>query len=98
PWQALQAHRARIAPRHLRDLFAEDPDRFARFSLSLPGMLADFSKNLVTDETLHHLVALARESGLEDLRADLFGGQRINTTENRAVLHMALRATAADSF
>ena len=97
-WQALIAHHAQLAPLHLRDLFAQDPDRFKKFSLSLPGMLVDFSKNMITDETLHHLTALARDTGLEDARARFFSGEKINITEQRAVAHMALRAGKADTF
>jgi glucose-6-phosphate isomerase len=93
-WAALARHHAAIAPLHLRDLFAADPSRFPRFSLRLDDFLLDYSKNRITRETLDLLLALARRRGLEAWRDALFTGQRINTTENRAVLHVALRNRA----
>ena len=96
--QALEAHYAQIAPLHIKDMFAEDAARFEKMSLQLPGMLADFSKNLMTDETLKLLVQFAKERGIDDARLRFFGGEKINNTENRAVLHMALRADADDVF
>lgn len=98
PLKALEAHYAQIAPLHIKDLFAEDEARFDKMSLQLPGMLADFSKNLMTDETLKLLVQFAKEAGIPDARLRFFGGEKINNTENRAVLHMALRADAGDIF
>ena len=89
-WQALEAH-ARQKP-DLKRLFPEDPARFENLSFTLPGLLADFSKNLITTETLDLLCALAEETGLEKSREAMFRGDKINTTENRAVLHTALRA------
>lgn len=91
-WKALHAHRSAIDKRSLRALFEADPQRFERFSLRLGDMLFDYSKNLVNEETMAHLFALARESGLEAKIAAMFGGERINFTEHRAVLHTALRA------
>jgi glucose-6-phosphate isomerase len=76
---------------HLRELFAAEPDRFARFSLRAGDLLLDYSKNRVTEETIGLLLDLAREGELEAWRARMFAGDRINTTENRAVLHVALR-------
>ncbi len=90
-FQALQAHHAQLAPLHLRELFADDPTRGERLALEAAGLYADLSKHRVTDETLDLLVALAEESGLVERRASMFRGDRINTTENRAVLHTALR-------
>ena len=90
-WRALDAHYPLIAARHMRDLFADDPDRFERFSLHACGMLLDYSKNRVTGETMHLLRALARESGLAQRRHGMFSGARINETEDRAVLHALLR-------
>ena len=91
-WQALVDHHAGIAKHHLRDLFAEDATRGTRMTLDAAGVYLDYSKNRVTDRTLKLLVALAEECGLPDKIAAMFRGDRINTTENRAVLHVALRA------
>jgi glucose-6-phosphate isomerase len=91
-WKALQAHHATLAPRHLRELFAEDPGRGERLTLEAAGIFLDYSKNRVTDETVALLVQLAKESGLRERIDAMFGGQRINVTEDRAVLHVALRA------
>jgi glucose-6-phosphate isomerase len=91
-WTALAAHHESIAPLHLRELFAEDPGRADRFSLEAAGILLDYSKNRVNAETLRLLVRLAEESGLRGRIAAMFGGEKINVTENRAVLHVALRA------
>jgi glucose-6-phosphate isomerase len=90
-WQALREHHQAIAGRHLRDLFQEDPKRFDKFSLELDGLLLDYSKNRITEETMRLLVALAREIGLEERIAALFRGEHLNTTEDRAALHVALR-------
>jgi glucose-6-phosphate isomerase len=90
-WQALQTHAAALSGQHLRDLFAADPDRFARLSFSFGPIRADYSKNRIMPETLGLLAELARVRGVEEGRADMFAGERINTTENRAVLHVALR-------
>lgn len=91
-WKALHAHRSIIEKRPLRALFDADPQRFERFSLRLNDMLFDYSKNLVSEETMAHLFALAREGGLEEKIAAMFAGEHINITEDRAVLHTALRA------
>jgi glucose-6-phosphate isomerase len=90
-FQALQTHHAAIAPRHLRELFAADPGRGERLALEAAGLYADLSKQRVTDETLDLLVALAEESGVTARRDAMFRGEHINTTEDRAVLHTALR-------
>ncbi len=91
-WQALQAHYADIKDRHLRDLFADDPDRGTRFTVEAAGVFLDYSKNRITAETVQLLVALAEECGLRDRIDAMFRGDRINVTENRPVLHVALRA------
>jgi glucose-6-phosphate isomerase len=91
-WKALSAHHERIRERHLRELFAEDPGRGERLTLEAAGVFLDYSKHRVTDETLRLLVALAEESGLRDRIDAMFRGDRINVTEDRAVLHVALRA------
>jgi glucose-6-phosphate isomerase len=90
-WRALERHAQAMATVHLRELFAGDPDRFARFSLRLDDLLLDYAKNRVTDETMGLLFDLARAAGLEDWRTRMFSGDRINVTEDRAVLHVALR-------
>jgi glucose-6-phosphate isomerase len=90
-WQALQRHAEAMASVHLRDLFADDPGRFARFSLRQGDLLLDYSKNRITAETLRLLQDLARQADLEGWRDRMFAGDRINSTEGRAVLHVALR-------
>ncbi len=90
-WSALQAHAAAQQNIHLRDLFKNDARRFERFSLSIDDLLIDFSKQRITEETLDLLIALAQQAGLEEARQAMFEGQRINSTEGRAVLHTALR-------
>ncbi len=93
-WQALINHQRELADVHMRDLFARDPQRFARFSLRLGDILFDYSKNRVTTETMTLLMDLARQARLADKIAAMFNGAKINTTENRAVLHVALRNRA----
>jgi glucose-6-phosphate isomerase len=90
-WQALGRHAGVMAPVHLRDLFADDPERFARFSLREGDLLLDYSKNRITEETLRLLLDLARQADVAGWRDRMFAGDRINTTEQRAVLHTALR-------
>ena len=90
-WTALSAHRQAMAGTHMRDLFARDPNRFERFSLEAAGLLFDYSKNRITDETVELLLDLARQQDVEGWRDRMFAGERINSTENRAVLHTALR-------
>jgi len=91
-WKALASHQKKIARKHLRELFAEDATRGTRLTLEAAGLYLDYSKNRVTDKTLKLLVALAEDCGLADKIAAMFRGDRINTTESRAVLHIALRA------
>jgi glucose-6-phosphate isomerase len=90
-YPALGRHHQEIGGRHLRDLFAEDPDRGERMCVEAVGLLLDYSKNRVTDETLDLLVQLAEEAGLVERRAAMFAGEHINVSEDRAVLHVALR-------
>ncbi len=90
-WKALEAHRAEMAGRHMRALFDGHPGRFDRFSLRLGDFLLDYSKNLVTTQTMGLLFELARQSGVEERRDRMFSGEAINSTEDRAVLHVALR-------
>jgi glucose-6-phosphate isomerase len=90
-WQALQAHHAAIADLHLRDLFAADPGRFNKFSRRFGDLLVDFSKHRITEETLSLLIELARQAQLPVCAERMFSGEIINHTEQRAVLHVALR-------
>jgi glucose-6-phosphate isomerase len=90
-WQALQAHHKEIAPKHMRELFREDPGRFERFSLRFQDILLDFSKNRINAVTLGLLYDLARQAGVPAVAEKMFTGQKINTSEDRAVLHIALR-------
>jgi len=92
-WKALQEHYARIGSVPLRDLFAQDSGRGTRLKLEALGFYFDYSKNRVTEETLRLLFDLAQQSGLKDRIEAMFRGDKINITENRAVLHTALRAT-----
>jgi glucose-6-phosphate isomerase len=91
-WRALEEHRAKTRALHLRDLFAQDAGRGERLTLEACGLYLDYSKNLITDETLQLLVALAEGAGLRTRIDAMFRGDRINVTEDRAVLHVALRA------
>ncbi|MET3136188.1 glucose-6-phosphate isomerase [Undibacterium sp. GrIS 1.2] len=97
-WQTLLAHQARLEHVHLRDLFAADPQRFQHFSQELDGLLVDYSKQRIDAETLQSLVALARLSKVEDWRDRMFSGEKINISEDRAVLHTALRHSAFTPF
>ena len=90
-WMALQAHHDALAPFSLRKAFADDPARAAEFTAEACGWTLDYSKNLVTRETMSLLFALARARGVEAAREAMFSGEKINVTENRAVLHTALR-------
>jgi inorganic triphosphatase YgiF len=91
-WHQLAAHHARIKDIHLRTLFAEDPGRAERFVAEGAGLFLDYSKNRITDETLALLLRLAEERGVTARRDAMFAGEKINVTERRAVLHIALRA------
>ncbi|QXB89756.1 glucose-6-phosphate isomerase [Providencia rettgeri] len=91
-WRALEQHFAQMKDVHMRDLFAQDKDRFTHFSATFDGqILVDFSKNRITQETLDNLLALAKETELESAIKSMFSGEKINRTEDRAVLHTALR-------
>jgi glucose-6-phosphate isomerase len=91
-WADLKAHHARIKNTHLRDLFGVNPKRGEQYSTEALGIFFDYSKNRITDKTLKLLIALAKESGLQAHIDAMFRGDKINITENRAVLHVALRA------
>jgi glucose-6-phosphate isomerase len=97
-WKALAAHHARVRDVHLRKLFAEDPGRGERLTAEAAGVLLDYSKNRITDETLNLLLQLAEECGLRGRTEAMFRGDRINVTENRAVLHVALRVPKETSI
>ncbi|MES9962241.1 MAG: glucose-6-phosphate isomerase [Candidatus Sedimenticola sp. 20ELBAFRAG] len=90
-WHVLEQHWNAIAPRHMRELFQTDPQRFDRMSLQACGLLLDYSKNLADAETMTKLQALAEKAGLVEWIQRMFNGERINNTEHRAVLHTALR-------
>jgi glucose-6-phosphate isomerase len=91
-WRALTAHHAQIKDVHLRSLFADDPGRAERFCAEGAGLFLDYSKNRITDETLRLLLRLAEERGVAKRRDAMFAGEKINATERRAVMHVALRA------
>ncbi len=95
-WKALAEHRAQVANTTMRELFAADSRRFDRFSIEAPELFIDYSKQRVTDRTMALLLALADECGVSARRDAMFAGQRINTTENRAVMHVALRHRGAE--
>ena len=95
-WRALERHVQQIEPRHLRQLFAEDPQRGERFTAEAAGLYFDYSKNRITDETIRLLLELAEACDLRERIEAMFRGDRINVTEQRAVLHVALRAPAGE--
>jgi glucose-6-phosphate isomerase len=97
-WKALAAHHKQVQKLHLRQLFADDPKRGERMTAETAGLFLDYSKNRVTDETLKLLLRLAEESGLSGQIDAMFRGEKINLTENRAVLHVALRAPKGASI
>jgi len=90
-WKALDAHHATIKDTAMKDLFAQDPQRFNKFSLTFEDILLDYSKNRITDETMTKLYALAEQQDVKGLAKRMFAGETINPTEGRAVLHIALR-------
>jgi glucose-6-phosphate isomerase len=97
-WKALSSHYDRIKSLHLRDLFAKDPERGERMTAEGAGLFLDYSKNRITDETIKLLTELAHESGLRSRIDAMFRGDKINITENRAVLHVALRTPKNSSI
>jgi glucose-6-phosphate isomerase len=98
PWKALESHHKTISKLHLRELFANDPKRGERMAVEAAGLYLDYSKNRITDETLELLLRLAEEAGLRSRIDAMFAGEKINLTENRAVLHTALRAPKGESI
>src|SRR6201991_1721588 len=97
-WKALSAHFQKIDHLHLRELFARDPTRGERLTAEAAGIYLDYSKNRITDETLALLLQLAEQSGLRARIDAMFGGEKINVSEKRAVLHVALRAPNGESI
>src|SRR5215469_6310499 len=97
-WDALAEHYEKIRHVHLRQLFADDPTRGERLTATAAGVFLDYSKNRITDETLQLLLQLAEESGLRGRIDAMFRGEKINVTERRAVLHVALRAPRSASI
>jgi glucose-6-phosphate isomerase len=97
-WKALEQHHGQIAGRHLRELFAADPKRAERFAVEAGGLYLDYSKNRITEETLRLLLQLAEESELRGRIDAMFRGDRINVSENRSVLHVALRRPAGSAL
>lgn len=91
-WHQLKEHHRAIATLHMRDLFAQDPARAKKFSTGLDGLLIDFSKHRITDETFELLISLANAANIKEKISALFSGQQVNTTEHRAALHTALRS------
>ena len=90
-WKDLVDHFKEMKSVHMKDLFASDPDRFKKYSIRFNGILVDYSKNIITEETLKLLLKLTDDVGLRDALNMMFTGERINETEDRAVLHTALR-------
>jgi glucose-6-phosphate isomerase len=97
-WKALETHHEKIKNTPLRSLFSDDPQRADRFTIEAAGLFLDYSKNRITDETRKLLIQLAQESGLRERIDAMFRGEKINITENRAVLHVALRAPKGESI
>src|SRR5579862_9586962 len=97
-WKALGTHYKKISKTHLRKLFAGDSSRGTRMTAEAVGLFLDYSKNRITDETVKLLLELAEESGLKSRIAAMFRGEKTDTTEKRAVLHVALRAAKGESI
>src|SRR5215470_5236784 len=97
-WDALDAHYKKMSKLHLRQLFADDPERGERMTVEAVGLYLDYSKNRITDETLKLLLRLAEQSDLQSRIEEMFRGEKINITEKRAVLHVALRAPRGASI
>lgn len=97
-WKNLELHYQKMSEKNLRDLFSEDPDRGKRMSVEAAGLYLDYSKNIVTDETIRLLLRLAEERNLRSMIDSMFRGDKINITENRSVLHVALRAPEGSSI
>src|SRR5947209_4159382 len=90
-WRALAEHYKNASALHMRDLFKQDPQRFSKFSARFQDILLDYSKNRITEETFRLLIDVARQTDIAGWASRMFSGEKINTSENRAVLHVALR-------
>src|ERR1043165_9772569 len=97
-WDALLSHREATAGMNLRSFFRENPARAQNMTVQSAGLFLDYSKNRVTEQTVSLLLSLAEQRGLKDRIESMFRGEKINVTENRAALHVALRAAPSDSF
>jgi glucose-6-phosphate isomerase len=97
-WNSLQKDWNRLKDVHLNDLFLENPKRFDQFSFSKDDLNIDFSKECIDEGVLRNLIKLAKECNLEQQRDAMFSGKYINSTENRAVMHVALRANSTDAY
>ena len=97
-WLALAEHYDEIKDVHMREMFEEDAGRFEKYSLQINDILYDYSKNRITDETIELLLQLARDAGISDKIEAMFNGEHINHTEDRAVLHTALRDNSSESI
>ena len=97
-WKALGEHYKKVQPIHLKELFDKDPKRAEKFNVEAAGLFLDYSKNRITEETVKLLLQLAEESGLKARRDAMFSGDKINITEKRAVLHVALRAPKGEKI
>ena len=97
-WKALGEHYKKIEPIHLKELFDKDPKRAEKFNVEAAGLFLDYSKNRITEETVKLLLQLAEESGVAARRDAMFSGEKINITEKRAVLHVALRAPKGEKI
>src|ERR1700678_2476720 len=97
-WKALVAHHEKIQNTPLRSLFSDEPERASRFTIEAAGLFLDYSKNRITEETRKLLLQLAQESGLRERIDAMFHGDKINVTEKRAVLHVALRAPKGEAI
>ncbi|MDH5250480.1 MAG: glucose-6-phosphate isomerase, partial [Cyclobacteriaceae bacterium] len=97
-WQKLEIQFLTIQAMQMRDLFLDDPDRFSKLHITFEDILVDYSKNLIIDETISELIELAKEVELEDAILAMFQGTKINQTESRSVLHVALRNRSSTPF
>ena len=97
-WGNLFKNWDRIKEKHLKDMFTESPNRFEKFSFSKDDLTLDFSKERIDEDILKNLIELAKSSDIEKARTAMFSGEHINNTENRAVMHVALRANAEDNY
>jgi len=95
-WRRLTKHHKKMKTKHMRHMFNKDPERFNKFSLRFKDILLDYSKNIITEETIKILLSLAKETKVKEAIDKMFSGDKINETENRAALHIALRNQSED--